>query len=1000
MTAALSIPGVLSRLFQASGRSVPWVILTFISFIALPVRGQDRCSIIRYEEILQQHYPNRENRDRFERWMSDQSRKPGTSIMQTGSTYTIPVVVHIINNGEATGSGTNISDAQVLSQIEVINKDFKRLNNDATQTPSEFTGVAGSISLDFVLARRDPNGQQSTGIVRINGGKAQWSLNEEIDFKSRSYWPAEDYLNIWVLDLSGTDIGYSTFPLSGLPGLEGIPDQRLLDGIVVDYRAFGSKDYGSFNLDPKFNTGRTATHEIGHFLGLRHIWGDGSSCNATDYVTDTPPQIGETTGCPAHPQVECSGLAKMFQNFMDYTDDQCMNLFTQKQVERMVIVLGNSPRRTSLTTSLGGISPNYSLEAALRIVSPKTEGCPGSIQPVANLLNLGSTVITKATVELKINGTSSGTYTFSINVPKDSNADLVFPAVNLVSGNTSTFQFLLKNVNDQTDEYSPNNDPQLTSRTATSVALPFSEEMDALPANWTVVNPDGGYTWVHSDVRSGSLTLPGYDYQETGAQDLLFSPVFSATAATRILMQFDVAYARYPGNNEESLSVYVIEDCNISVQQATRIYYKQGSELATAPDDNSPFVPVEQQWRRESIVLNSYAGKPNLRLAFVFRNAFGNNLYLDRVRVLTGDLTDLRVAEVVEPSVAVCSNSIKPRLRLVNAGTVPITSVTVTPTLNKALGAPFNVSLSLNAGAEEILDMPVLNIPEGPSELSYDITTSQPDINMEDNGISKGITMIARKDRIPARERFDGIPNWTIAPEGGFKTWEFSTTNFGGSAKYNAYSNAGAGERAWLVSPALDFSKANAASLFGDFSYADRSGSMEKVKIAASLDCGATFPVVLFDGDADELNSNNSSSISWEPTADSDWTRNFFDLSELAGKKDILVAMVVTNDNGNNLFADNLEFFAGDDPEPVRIERQFQIYTEAVTREERITFNLEERQAVRLQIYTSTGLPVLDNTYDDILNQTLVFQLNRPSGIYIYRLQIGGKTYSAGHFVP
>ena len=979
-----------------------FAVILVISFLLLlqPAGAQDRCSIVRYEEMLQQRQPGRESRDRFERWMSDQLKRPGPRVMATAANIVIPVVVHVIHNGEATGSGTNVSDAQILSQIDVINKDFNRLNNDASQTPSDFTPVAGSLSVEFVLAKRDPNGQQSTGIVRVNGGKAQWGINEENDFKAKSYWPAEDYLNLWVLDLSGTDIGYSSFPISNLPGLEGIADNRLLDGVVVDHRAFGSKDYGNFNLDPKFNTGRTATHEIGHFFGLRHIWGDGNSCNATDYVADTPPQIGETTGCPSHPQVECSSQAKMFQNYMDYTDDRCMNLFTVKQAERMMVVISSSPRRTSLTTSLGGISPNYTLEAALRIVSPKTEHCPGSLVPVANILNLGSTVITKASVELSVNGNSAGTYTFNVNLAKDDQTDLTFPSMTMSPGDVTLFRFILKNVNDLTDEYSANNAPQVSSRTANSTGIPFTEHMDVFPPGWQTVNPDGSYTWTHSDVRSGSLTIPAYDYEETGAQDILFTPVFDASSVSRMLLQFDVAYARYPGNNGESLAVYLVEDCNNSVSGATQLYFKQGADLATAPDDNAGFVPTDVQWRTETVVLNGYAGRSNLRLAFLFKNDFGNNIYLDRVRVLTGELTDLKIIGVTEPSIAVCTATVNPTLRLFNAGTIPLTGAQVFISLSKAIKLSQGITLDLAPGEETLVALNSITLGEGINPLTVEVIPSGNDINTGNNSLDWTVTMIARKERVPFRERFEGVPQWSITPEGNSQTWEFIKTNRGTSAAYRSYTNSTPGERGWLVSPALDLSRVSAASMFGDFSYAERTGSMERVQLLASTDCGTTFPVVLFDGDADALTGNISSISSWEPTADGDWTRRFFDLGELVGKKNVLMAIVVTNDNGNNFFADNLEFFAGDDPEPVSIDRIFQIYTEATTREERITFNLDQRQSVRVQIFTSTGMPVLDNTYDDVLNQTVVYQLNRPSGIYIYRLFIGGKVYSAGHFVP
>src|SRR5690606_1866302 len=140
--------------------------------------------------------------------------------------------------------------------------------------------------------------------------KNSYTINDNYVLKAHSYWPAEDYLNVWVCNMTGL-LRYAQFPVSPLPGLENSSNNRLTDGVVIAYNVFGSDDYGSFNLLSKYKKGRTTTHEIGHFLGLRHIWGDDEgSCDGTDYVNDTPNQSDRSTGCPNYPQTSC-GVSTM-----------------------------------------------------------------------------------------------------------------------------------------------------------------------------------------------------------------------------------------------------------------------------------------------------------------------------------------------------------------------------------------------------------------------------------------------------------------------------------------------------------------------------------------------------------------------------------------------------------------------------------------------------------------------------------------------------------------
>ncbi|MBI5914536.1 MAG: fibronectin type III domain-containing protein [Bacteroidetes bacterium] len=259
---------------------------------------------------------------------------------------TIPVVVHVVWNT----SQQNISDAQVLSQLTVLTNDFRRLNADKTNTPAAFLPVAADAEVEFCLATQDPVGNATTGIERRQTTVPSFSDNDAMKYYNQgglNAWDASKYLNIWVCNLGGGILGYAQFP--GGPGAT--------DGVVITYTAYGTIG----TAQPPFHLGRTATHEVGHWLNLFHIWGDdGNSCAGSDQVGDTPNQADENYSCPAFPAVSCSNgpNGDMFMNYMDYTDDACMNLYSQGQKTRMDALFASGGARYSLLSSPGCQPPS------------------------------------------------------------------------------------------------------------------------------------------------------------------------------------------------------------------------------------------------------------------------------------------------------------------------------------------------------------------------------------------------------------------------------------------------------------------------------------------------------------------------------------------------------------------------------------------------------------------------------------------------------------------
>ena len=260
-------------------KKTTFIFVLFLFTTSFIFSQQATCGFTEYEKRLQQKYPNRKTDAQFEAWLQSKIEisKNKRDINQL---ITIPVVIHVIHNGDPVGTGKNIGDTQILSQITALNYDMRRTQGTLGYNTNP---VGADVEIEFALAKVDPNGNPTNGIDRIKFCNTEIWDPDTIDgiLKPQSIWDPSKYLNIWVVNsISPTLglIGYATFPEgSGLSGITtGIVGTNITDGIIVDYTAFGSNIYtdGSFFLAMPYNTGRILTHEIGHWLGLRHIWGD------------------------------------------------------------------------------------------------------------------------------------------------------------------------------------------------------------------------------------------------------------------------------------------------------------------------------------------------------------------------------------------------------------------------------------------------------------------------------------------------------------------------------------------------------------------------------------------------------------------------------------------------------------------------------------------------------------------------------------------------------
>lgn len=298
---------------------------------------------------------------------------------KTSTVYTIPIVFHVLHSGVAVNSpsatsGRNLNAAQINSQLTILNEDYRKLNSNFSTyvTQSGFTSIAADVEINFCMAQVDPSGNAMAepGIDRINVSSKGWtSLPYTMSYiestvKPNSIWDPTKYFNVWILEFGGSDIGtlgYAQFPtvaasLTPISDMAGYGGTANTDGVVIDYHYIGNT--GTATGSAPYNKGRTLVHEAGHWLGLWHIWGDdGSSCSGTDNVTDTPNQADENYTCPSTngavvtDACTSSSPGVNYQNYMDYSDDRCMAMFTAGQKARMQAVMANCIRRNSLASS-------------------------------------------------------------------------------------------------------------------------------------------------------------------------------------------------------------------------------------------------------------------------------------------------------------------------------------------------------------------------------------------------------------------------------------------------------------------------------------------------------------------------------------------------------------------------------------------------------------------------------------------------------------------------
>jgi len=786
---------------------------------------------------------------------------------------TIPVVVHIV-----LPNANDVTDAAVIDQLNILNADYAGLNTDSTNATA-FYPVRGHPEIRFCLAQRTPADLSTTGIERKNSSVfSVTGGGDPIKFTSQGgldAWDPAKYLNIWVGQTTSPGggqvlLGYGTFPGLSVPLNE--------HGVVIQYRGFSSINPAGTTLFSFANKGRTLVHELGHFFNLQHIWGDQAGCTTDDGVADTPLQDVASSGCSSgiiFDACSLSGAGINYQNYMDYSDDACLTMFTNQQGVRMNTALSD-PTRIGLTTSNGCSSPfstpnDASISAMINPVANATT-CDPTTPLTVTLRNTGNNILSSVIITVVVNGITTQALNFSgLNMASGATQNYTLNTVTILQG-SNTIQVCTSLPNGVADT-GPANDCKINTITKfTPAALPLVESFEGLifpPTNWQLINPDAGLTWERNTnglAHSGTADayINHYNYTTINAIDDIITPPYSIGTTDSLWVSFWGAYKGFPNNTYEELQVAVSSNCGGSF---TTLYnVRNDTAFGVSPINTlTNWTPSSaDQWKKKSIDLSGFIPQGSIQVRFRATNKHGNNFYLDDINIDKKIFpnNDAGVIGVNNPTTRICVSSGVPVVVIKNYGKTNLTSVKINYQLDGAGAVTiFNWTGNLPRNQTATVSLAIANFGTTGNHAIRIYTTEPNGVTDEDisNDSQTKNFQVLQIISLPASitEEFtgSGFPpaGWNVYNPDADMTWARNTAvgkkNIG-SAWFNDFNNNSFDRTDDLAMP--NYSYAGIDSVFLTFNLATISKTVptttgsrfDTLSVLLSKDCGNSFTTI------------------------------------------------------------------------------------------------------------------------------------------------------------